>query len=224
MISIILPYWDRQAAADRALASLGRCYKGMALEVVVVDDGNRVPFKRPDVDVAITVVRLPEKAEPSSCITAWNRGVDASRSSIVVLSCIEVIHTEPVLDEMRNSLEALGPLGYVMAAAWCPDMKEWHCHSKAHSKGGPLPPKGFGRPFCAALYRGMFYTVGGFCEDYAQGVGYEDMDFMRCLEAAGARPKFRDDLVVLHPKAGAKIKWRPEMFDRNRAIYERRWA
>jgi predicted glycosyltransferase involved in capsule biosynthesis len=70
----------------------------------------------------------------------------------------------------------------------------------------------------------MFYTVGGFCEDYAQGVGYEDMDFMQCLEAAGARPMFRDDLVVLHPKAGAQIRWKPEMFARNKAIYERRWA
>lgn len=224
MISLILPYWDRQAAADKALASLDECYRGSDIEFIVVDDGNQVPFRLPNVGIPIHVLRLPLKQKPSSCIVAWNRGAAVASGDVLVFSCIEVTHEKPVLHELARSLHETGPMGYIMAAAWCPDLNEWHCHSEQHSAGGPQPPKGFGRPFCAAMYRGLFWTIGGFCEDYAAGVGYEDLDFLRVLQAVGAKPVFRDDLVVTHPKSEATIRWPAEMFARNEGVYKRRWS
>lgn len=224
MISLILPYWDRQSAADKALVSLDACYRNAGIEVIVVDDGNAVPFRLPEVGIPIHILRLPLKQKPSSCITAWNRGAAVANGDVLVFSCIEVIHSQPVLRQMTKTLHEIGPMGYVMAAAWCPELNEWHCHSTSHSAGGPQPPKGFGRPFCAAMYRGLFWTIGGFCEDYADGVGYEDLDFLRRLEAIGAKPSFRDDLVVTHPKADATIRWSAEAFAKNEAIYRRKWA
>ena len=59
MISLILPYWMRQEAADVALASIDRLYAGLDLEVIVVDDGSVIPFVSPckAVDVRVITVR-----------------------------------------------------------------------------------------------------------------------------------------------------------------------
>lgn len=218
MISLILPYWDRQEAADKAIASIA-VYEGV--EVIVVDDGNPIPFKGPG---WVKVVRLPEKAGPTSPVRAWNEGVKASTGDMVCLSCIEVLHPEPVLYQMAEELERIGPNGYVLAAAFCPDSGEWHCHSTFRASGAPEIPPGTGRGFCGLMYRELFDRVGGFDEAYMSGVGYEDMDFIHRLLKAEAKFKVRDDLVVIHPKAGATIRWPSGWFETNRKLYDSRWA
>lgn len=220
-ISLILPYWDRQAAADKALRQMGALYAGLDLEVVVVDDGNVIPFVAPDVPLNIKVIRRPLKSEPKSCISAWNEGVRQSSGEIIVLSCIEVLHEKPVLAQMAEHLYSLGESGYVLAAAWCPEHGIWHCHSTVSV---PDCPSGTGISFCGALHRSLFEKVGGFDEAYAEGAGYEDRDFIRKLVSAGAKFVIRDDLAVTHPKAGASISWPAGHFERNEAIYRAKWS
>lgn len=221
MISLILPYWDRQEAADKALALLAEQYVGLDIEVVIVDDGNRVPFLVPALPLEITVVRLPAKSEPKSPCTPWNAGVKAARGDIIILSCIEVLHTTPVIQAMVEQLRAAGQMGYVLAAAWCPDDGIWHCHSSVKV---PTCPDGSGIGFCSALHKDLYQAVGGFDEKYRDGAGYEDRDFIWRLHKAGAKFITRDDLVVVHPKAGATIRWKPEGFKRNEELYYSKWS
>ena len=221
VISLILPYWDRQEVADKAFALLDQQYYGMELEIIVVDDGNAVPFRVPPHMPNVRVVTLPRKDEPKSPVTCWNEGVKAARGDIVVLSCVEILHTEPVLQQMADEVRRLGPKGYVLAAAWCPELNEWHCHS---SVDPPHNAPGTGIAFCAALHKSLYWEAGGFDEEYRDGAGYEDCDFINRLLVAGANFVKRDDLVVIHPKSGAHIKWRPEAFERNRALYAAKWV
>ncbi len=221
MISIVLPYWNRKAAADDGLRSLERCYAGLEMEVVIVDDGNQEPYVPPALSLDISLVRLPVKQEPKSPATPWNVGAAAASGEIVVLSCIEILHEQPVLEQMATELERLGPDGYVLAAAWCPESRAWHCHSTVQV---PDCPVGTGIAFCGAMRRELFERVGGFEEDYRDGAGYEDRDFIRKMVLAGAKFVIRDDLVVVHPKTGAMIKWSQEAFARNEMIYRRRWS
>jgi hypothetical protein len=224
MISLILPYWDRQQAADAALRRISELYQGLDLEVVVVDDGNAVPFVVPEgLSVPVNLVRRPLKDSPSSCIAAWNDGVAAAAGDVIVLSCIEVLHEKPVLDEMLRELRAIGAGGYVLAAAWCPELDEWHCHSRKRSKGAYPIPDGTGRSFCGMMHKELFWRAGGFDLDYAAGAGYEDVDFIYRMLKAGAEFRVRDDLVVIHPKTGASISWPAEMFARNLALLEEKW-
>lgn len=220
MISLILPYWDRQEAADKAFALLDKHYQGVSLEVVVVDDGNPVPFKLPPTTLRTKILRLPKKDGPTSCIRAWNRGVEVSSGDVIVLSCIEVLHETPVLEEMVEELRKQGENGYVLAAAWCPEEGAWHCHSSKHP---PQNSPGTGASFCAAMHKSLFYKAGGFDEDYMAGVGYEDCDFINRLIVAGAKFVKRDDLVVVHPKSGATIRWPDGWFKRNFDLYLSKW-
>ena len=220
MISLILPYWDRQEAADRAFALLDRHYRGLDLEVIVVDDGNRVPFRAPDTGLNVRVIRLPLKDEPKSPCTCWNVGVEAARGDIVVLSCVEILHESPVLEQMADAVREIGPKGYVLAAAWCPDEGKWHCHSTVNP---PFNAVGTGQAFCGAMFKALYHEAGGWDEEYRDGAGYEDCDFINRMLKAGAVFVKRDDLVVTHPKDGARIAWKPEMFARNRDLYARKW-
>lgn len=222
MISLILPYWDRQAAADEAIALLDRWYLGQDIEVIVVDDGNIVPFRMPETRLDIRVIRLPVKSEPTSPLHAWNVGVKAARGDFIALSCIEILHDKgPVLAQMKEQLARIGEQGYVLAAAWCPDTDCWHCHSSVHI---PDCPPGTGIGFLGMMRKSLFDRIGGFDEAYMAGAGYEDRDFIRTLDSSGVRFCIRDDLVVSHPKRGATIAWKPEGFVRNEALFRKKWA
>lgn len=219
-LSLILPYWKRQAAADRALERIAAQYQHLDLEVIVVDDGDPEPFRVPLIDMNLVCLRLPQKRRPLSPVTAWNRGVELATGDILALSCIEVLHEMPVLTEMAEELLNRGPMAYVLAAAWCPEQKAWHCHSSVHF---PDCPPGTGTSFCALMHRSLYQLVGGFDEVYRDGAGWEDRDFIQRMHRAGAEFVIRDDLVVTHPKTGASITWGGEQFARNEAIYRARW-
>jgi glycosyltransferase involved in cell wall biosynthesis/uncharacterized Rossmann fold enzyme len=220
MISLILPYWNRQEAADKAFALLDRHYRGMDLEVVVVDDGNREFFKIPPCGLNVKVVRLPLKDEPKSPCVAWNEGVKHASGDIVIISCIEMLHDMPILQQMVDNLREEGDNGYILAAAYCPEDGIWHCHS---TRPIPTCPMGTGITFCAAMYKSLYERVGGFGDEYRDGAGYEDRDFIWRLTKAGAKCVIRDDLVLTHPKTGATIKWRLGGFRRNEDIYFSKW-
>lgn len=220
MISLILPYWDRQEAADRAILQLAKVYKDFDLEVIVVDDGNFIPFRSPECDLNIKIVRLPRKSGPTPQSKAWNAGVKAASSEVIVLSCVEIIHETPVLKQMVDQLGFVGAKKYILAATWAKEAQEWQCHSTHRFA---LCPKGTGPSFLGMTYKSLFYAAGGFDESYQYGCGYEDKDFVWRMKRAGANFIIRDDLKVVHPKEGALIKWSPEGFQRNRELFFEKW-
>jgi hypothetical protein len=116
-VSLVLPYWNRQDAADEALKSISDCYPDLDLEVVVVDDGSTPRFVPPDLPLDITIIRMPKKDDPKSPCIPWNVGVRQAEGDVVVLSCIEVIHTKPVIQELIDELVSIGKNGYVLGAA-----------------------------------------------------------------------------------------------------------
>lgn len=215
MISLVLPYWQRQAAAVAGLESLARHYAGLDLEVVLVDDGDPVPFVAPALPLNLKVVRLPEKAGPMSPCVPINRGVAASSGDVVALSCPEMLHERPILGGMLSELQARGALAYVSAAVWAPESNGWHVHSSL--KRDPLN-------FMTMMRRSLWDAAGGFDEDYREGMAFEDDDFLNRLRRAGASFVIRDDLVIHHPRKGAKAKYTPEQHARNRLLYEKKWA
>ena len=221
MISLILPYWKRQEAANKALSLIASIYADTGLEVIVVDDGDPDPFVEPHLPIDLKVVRLPCKSVPKSPVTCWNEGVKAASGDVIALSCIEVLHRGLVLTAMEDALEEIGENGYILAAAWCPEQHAWHTHSSVLV---PQCPPGTGLAFLGVMYRELYDRAGGFDEAYREGAGYEDRDFIHRMHRAGAQFVIRDDLVVTHPKTGATIKWPPEAFSRNKLIFEETWV
>lgn len=228
MISLVLPYWCRREATMRSLDLLEQCYRsGPELEVIIVDDGSPESESLTGLrfyDIPVWVIRLPTKDQPKNPCVPINAGVRAARGEIIALSNPEILHETPVLGAMRDELETLGEKGYVLAACWCPEEDLWHCHSSVsvHRPDGARVVPGTGYHFLSMLRRTFFYSAGGFDEDYREGTGWDDPDWVNRLVRAGARFRIRDDLVVKHPRRGAQSHWIEDR-DKNRALYDEKW-
>lgn len=226
MISLCWPYWDRAAVADRSCALLAQHYADLDLELIVVDDGNATPYRAPQMPFPVRVVRLQIKSGPLDPCVPLNRGVAEARGDIIAISGPEMMHTKPILAQMRDELGD-DEKKYVLAAVWYAEKKVWHCHStyKRSDNGdvGSMLPPGADYHFMTMMHRSLWDAAGGFDEDYRQGAGYDDPDFVLRLHRAGAKFLIRDDLVVDHIRNGAHAAWTAEMFERNREIFIRKW-
>ena len=223
-ISLILPYWQRQDATDKAMHYLEHHNQGVDYEVILVDDGNEVRYKRPP-RINMRIIQLPEKSGPLNPCVPYNCGVEQSTGEYVALSNPENIHRTPILDEMRKSIK--NENDYVMAACWCPEQNRWHCHSSMNRRNdndvGKYLPPGSNYHFMSMMHRSLWDKIGGFDEEYREGAGYDDPDLVRRLHKAKANFIMRDDLIVDHQRSNAHAAWTDEMFARNRALFESKW-
>lgn len=226
MISLVLPYWQRKTITDRSLELLEAHYRGLDLEVIVVDDGSPEPYSAPASTLDVRVIRLPGKDGPLSPSVPLNRGVAAARGDTIALSNPETLHVKPVLERLREA--AADGMTYASAAVWCCEQQRWHAHSTVDRSDdgdvGSFLPKGAQYHFMAVLSRRLFERAGGFDEDYRDGAGYDDADFIMRIARAGARFVTLDDEIVLHHRAGARARWPQAGFRRNRALFLRKWG
>lgn len=234
MISLVTGYWDRPQAANAALLSLESQYLGLDLEVIIVDDGNEVPFRPPEnYAFPLRVVRLPLKHGPKCPMPALNGAVELAQGEYIVLCSIEVLHTMCVLPELRAEIERGGPKTYASPAVWAPDdvfagkTGRWHVHSsrcRINPVLNVMLPENAAYAFCAMMRKDLFNSVGGCTPEYRDGAGYDDADFLLKLARVGTNFVLRDDLIVNHPRSGCKSAWTGEMFERNKQIFLRDWG
>lgn len=225
MLSLVMPYWRRRAATDAALAAMAAHYRDLDMEIVIVDDGSPEPYHAPaGLPWPVKVVRLPEKAGPLNPCVPFNLGVTFAQGDVIALSNPENLHIRPVLPALLDELERGGPDAYVMAGCRCGET--WHAHRSVSGIEvcGVRMPEGSVYHFLALMHRGLWERCGGFDEDYRDGAGYDDPDLLLRLARAGARFVLRDDLVVEHVRAGARAKWRPEQWERNRGVFQSKWC
>lgn len=182
MISVCMPYWQRQAELDRSLAAYRRVYRDMALEISIADDGSPEPVRAPE----CIVTRLPAKTVGLNPCVPINVSVRASTADVIVLTNPEIEHRADVFSGMLAMLQ--DPLDYVTVS--CRDVSGlWLAGPEVdYSTHGRLPvPAGSHFHFCAMLRRELFERAGGFDEAYRHGRSCEDNDWLWRLHAVGAR-------------------------------------
>ncbi len=226
LISVIWPYWDRQAVANESLRLFSHHYGDMDIELVIVDDGSQQPFVSAfKFNFPVRIVRLPKKDGPLSSCLPYNVGVMVAEGDTIVLSGADIRYSKPVIRRMMESLK--GDRDYVVASCWMPSENRYVAHStlrrgNVKDVGDYLPyPSGY--HFNTMLRRSLWNRCGGFDNDYRQGAGYEDADFVRRLHAAGANFIMRDDLATEHIRDGARSFWTKEQLARNRELFLSKW-
>lgn len=217
MISIAMPYWKRQALLTHSLERYREVYPAVDLEIVIAADG--CPVDAP----GCKVVELPAKDHALNPCVPINRAVEASSGDIIVLTNPEIEHRQPVLLQMLEALESEDH--YVIAACWNNGRRDgyWVAHSSCRAgQGGRLPmPEGSGFHFCTMLHRSLWEKAGGFDEEYRNGAGCDDNDWLWRLEDAGAIFVMRDDLVVYHQRTD--IRWPRGGLPTNRRLLKSKW-
>ena len=215
MISICMPYWQRQPELDRSLEAYKRVYPHMELEISICDDGSPIPVVAP----GCVVTTLPMKTVGLNPCVPMNAAVRASSGDIIVITNPEIEHRDDVLTDMHALLEHEND--YVTATCYDVDGMLLAGAGVDYRANGRLPvPDGAHFHFCAMLRRSLFDRVGGFDEIYRFGRSCEDADWLWSLHEAGAKFKLSPG-IVWHSRT-------PHRYDgslkQNREILTARWS
>lgn len=220
MLSLVMPYWNREKQLKASLERYERLYPSLHMEVVIANDGSQEP-EVGNYSFPVRIKNLPKKDYPLNPCVPLNKAVKNAKGSVIVITNPEIIHKTPVFPQMMENLLSLGERGYVLAACKGEETKRFHCHSTIRGPGQDRIPKGYGLHFCGMMYKKFFEEVGGFDEDYRNGSGYDDNDFAWRVHRAKGNVKVRDDLIVYHPRSGTK--WDKGGFQRNKQIFYSKW-
>lgn len=106
MISVCVPYWQRQASLDRMFTTYATQYPHLDLQFSICDDGSptlarssKFAFSRLPI-----MTYLPQKQRALNPCVPINRAVTASTGDVVVLTNAEIMHPAPVLYDMLGAL------------------------------------------------------------------------------------------------------------------------
>lgn len=226
-ISVILPYWERPKALCDGLFSLSKHYRDDReirpdLEVIVVDDGSPTLPARDvvgkggsgELGFAVKLIELPIKQGPLNPCTPINRGVAESDGEFIVLTNPEITHRSPLLWEMRETIQKLGPKTYAHAAVWGLQSASWHTHSILNNA----------YHFLCMMHRSLWDEAGGFNEAYREGYCFDDPDWLQRTLKAGAKIVWLDHLIADHDQGGDAKHWRPrEEWNRNESLFHSLW-
>lgn len=224
--SILMPYHDRMDQLRNTLEGFRKRYDGRDdFEVVLVVDkkskgemlnllllAHQSPFP-----VQVHLLNGWDVINPAP---HYNAAAKLAKGSNFVLTSPEVMHIANVLDGFDVEFEK-DPDVYVVCA--CKSLNEnggfnmWFHHTKHRDVG---------YHFCSVLNRDMWDLVGGFDEEFAHGIAYDDDDFLHSLMAYKVDIVMRDDLLTVHQwheKPLFRTYERKRLVMRNRQLFEAKW-
>lgn len=217
-ISVCMPYWNRQREWDRSKASYAKVYPDLDIEFSLCDDGSTPALQ----DSTARVVYLPKKINAKNPCVPINRAVRNSTADVIVLTNPEIEHRERVLDRMLDALT--GPNDYVMTGCRDTTHGEWYA-GEGRSMKGCLAPPDFHYHFCVMFHRELFERIGGFDEDYREGHGYDDNDWLWRLHAAGdVIPKHVSGVTWHCRQIMQRSLWRGPPLLHNEALLRKKWS
>ena len=216
-ISVAMPYWNRPRELARSLAAYAKLYPELDIEFSVCDDGSMLPPR--ELPKGSKLTKLPLKAGALNPCVPINRAVRACTRDVIVLTNPEIEHREPVLYSMLDALT--GPNDYVMAACHDPQLGVIAGEGTPYGTSGrkPIPP-GADLHFCVMFHRELFERAGGFGEEYRNGLGCDDNDWVWRLWAVSANFK-RVPGVVWHHRT--PHRWGGTL-EANAALLDKKWG
>ncbi len=183
-----------------------------------------------------------------------NVSVRESSGEILIITNPETMPLTPVLDQMVQARQVLGGMGgkYVVTPCYSVSLENQARLSTLDVRNPDLiaataeaivpearaacfdgdsgwyehpvyNPRAF--YFLAGMLRSDFVDMGGMDEDFANGWGWEDDDFLRRLQLKGTDVMSLPDSVCLHQhhyssRASEKAYDRQHAFEANRAVFE----
>lgn len=243
--SIIMPFIDRAPQLWNSLVSFDHWYSERHdWEVVIVPDvkcSDRAMANLGEIvrhwsqsGMRIRALSPFGSADEACPVRLFNAGHAAARGDIVILTSPEIFHAENVLAGLDQQFDREQD---IYAICGCQELKQKRI-SRISRYRELLPGSVRGRWYqhsqvrpadyhwCTALTRDNYKKIGGFNEDLSTGYCFDDDDWREKVRAAGLRFVRRDDLLTYHQehKPAPKPAGHMERWQRNKAIYEKRWG
>ena len=247
-ISIVMAYHNRRLLLTKTLESLTNT-KCTNFEVIVVDDASDEDQRIEHLQSMFKFLKV-FRIEPSEkwwrnpCIPN-NIGFSKATGDVVVIQNPECLHIGDILYHIYNNWKRNRYLVYGCYAIdqqkteqllpylgsdteailsiveptnnipldQCPHMNRWYQHSE-------YSPRCFN--FCTAIGKKELDFMGGFDDDFADGIGYDDTEFIARIKNRYLDIIMVDEPMVIH-------QWHPftnysgknwDLHMKNKAIYE----
>jgi hypothetical protein len=220
-LSVCMPYYNRRDELKRSIRAYERLYGekckssgvDLHLELSIVDDRSRPSLVMPEttLDVTFSCIQSKDHKPKNPCVP-MNQAVNQSKHDIIVLTNPEIEHTGDVFGAM---LEKLGRFSYVTAKCVQPGGFIEVPRQRDHDI-----PENSGFHFCAMLTRELWDRAGGFDENFRDGSGHEDIDWLYTLKSVGTDFVMVNETVLHHP---TDIPWARLGHGRNRRYLREKW-
>jgi hypothetical protein len=245
--SFIIPYYNRETL-DYTLQSFLRQYSNRNdYEIVIIEDSKNVKnqsYHSKLVNIlnqfkTLSIQHLQyQERELFNPAILFNYGVKRSLGEILIITNPECYHEVNILKGLDEEFSKDQNI-YVVCACQSVNLldkvvisadgsisikpinyqfEQWYQHTQYNDRR---------LHFCTAITKNNFLRIGGFDENYANGVAYDDDDFRNTiLERSGLKVIPRDDLIVSHINHCAeyqKIKNWQDLWDLNANYYRKKW-
>lgn len=219
MISVCIPYYERQDRLNDSIMKYEELYDPDELEIIVVDDRSPTPCEL-KTKFKSKLYRLPPKphTQPLNPCVPINLAVSLASCNMIVLTGPEVVHRTPVFYQMVKEWET--PFDYISASVFDHE-RGYLTGPQARIKGSRAPyPDKAEFPFCALLDKRLFRLAGGYDPEFRFGRAFDDNDFLWRLYYAGAQFKSVSG-VVYHVTPKPRLKWN---LPSNEKLFRQKWA
>ena len=239
--SVLVPYYKRLGHLHNTLISFIHHYSNRNdYEVIIAEDFKNTQNEEDHSALLDTLSKFCEKIniihlEVST--ETWNPALgfndaatQASGEYFVITNpgCFHAINVFSGLDEEFEK----DPNSYVICSCWnykgcrlfIEDFNdlggngaEWYQHSAYRNAKFH---------FCTAISKDNWYKVGGFDNEFALGIDYDDADFRNSVMKARLPLRIRDDLLTLHIDHGSfpSPPNAQELIKKNKETFQRKWG
>jgi len=240
--SILMPYYRRPGHLHNTLVSfVHHYYERNDYEVLIMEDSKEIEdpeyyqallgvLRRFENKVPIVHHRMTRRTW-NPCL-AYNKAAELAKGEYYLITNPECFHETNILRQLDVIMEydLFKVNTYIICA--CANKKECNLYiDKVNDLGGVHEmwyqhSLGNNRRlhFCSVLSKDNWNKIGGFDEDFANGIAYEDVNFLERIYNAKLNVVLRDDLMTIHISHKYLFKPKPEELTvSNRAlVFEKR--
>jgi len=246
-ISIVMSYYNRRKQAYNTLKSIEQS-KFKDFEVILVDDGSSPEHRFEELQDQFPYLRIiriePEDKWYTNPCVPFNIGIKEAKGEIIVLQNPECMHVHDVLDYINNNID---DSKYLSISAYSLNEKLTNDLYRSIENDNVLDffkslkkqvltdnligwyNHSIHRPryyhFCSAMTKKNMDLLGGFDEIYANGIGFDDDDFVERIKKIGLKLIIEDNISVIHQWHKPFAYSRPntvELVNKNKSIFNAR--
>ena len=247
-ISIVTAYYNRRQLFINTLKSIEKSKYKDLVEIIVVDDNSNEQNRIEDLpelfNLDIKVIRIEEKDKTwmNPCVP-FNIGFKQASNEIVILQNPECLHIGDVIDFTFNNIKEnvyLNFACYSINGELTDKVSNYNFdnYDNINNLLQPMVNRPVGidgetawynhsiyRPhklhFCSAIMKSDLDDLGGFDERFANGIAYDDNEFLLRIQRKGMEVKVIDSPFVIHQFHGiTQYGQKQEYVNKNYMLYK----